>query len=214
MKFKIKSRFDDNKTLFTAELGAEFKTASLKVQLGAAAKLAVKNNVNLNHANLRCAILHKANLSSADLSYADLSYADLSYADLSYADLAHANLCNAYLFEANLHKADLNHANLTDAKYVGDFTMPNGMKFSEYLRDVVPALLTAGGKTLAEIIAAKAWKCHSWRNCPMHVAFGIQNLAEGPPLLRARIEEFINYFDAGLIPEPKIEMDIPKVKGQ
>jgi len=80
--------------------------------------------------------------------------------------------------------------------------MPDGMLFSTYKRDVVPALLTAGGKTMDEIRASGCWDCHTWTNCPMHVAFGISSPEEGPILLRSRIKEFVDLFDAGLIPAP------------
>jgi len=87
---------------------------------------------------------------------------------------------------------------------VPDFTMRDGMLFSEYLRDVVPALLTAGGKTIEEVVASGAWDCHSWDNCPMHVALNIRDSSEAPPLLRARVHEFVKLFDGGLIPKPEV----------
>ena len=103
---------------------------------------------------------------------------------------------------ADLTDAVLTRAVLTDVKNVGDFRMTDGMKFNDYKRDVVPALLTAGGKTMAEIQASNCWECHDWGNCPMHVAFGITSPDQGPPLLRARIKEFVQFFDARLIPAP------------
>jgi len=121
---------------------------------------------------VKWAIETKTDLSSADLSSANLRYANLSSADLSYA------------------------------KNLGDWTMPDGIKWSQYLSAVVPALLTAGGKTMDEIQASGCWDCHSWENCPMHVAFGIGTPDEGPPLLRARIVEFIQFFDGRMIPAP------------
>src|SRR5690606_33899196 len=126
----------------------------------------------------------------------------LADAYLARAYLERANLARANLAGANLAGANLAGAYLADAKNMPDFTMPDGLKFSEYLRDVVPALLTAGGKTLDEIRASGAWDCHDWSNCPMHVAFGITDPSQGPPLLRGRIMEFITYFDAKMIPAP------------
>ena len=38
----------------------------------------------------------------------------------------------------------------------------------------------------------------------MHVAFDIKSTADGPALLRGRIKEFVQLFDAEMIPEPKL----------
>jgi hypothetical protein len=108
---------------------------------------------------------------------------------------------------ANLSGANLRDANLSGAKDVPDFTMPDGLLFSEYLRDVVPALLTAGGKTIKEIINGGAWDCHSWDNCPMAMAFGVHRVEDVPPLYRARAQEFVRFFDARMIPAPVIESE-------
>ena len=83
--------------------------------------------------------------------------------------------------------------------------MPDGTKWETYLSETVPALLVAGGKTIAEIVQCGAWECHSWSNCPMHAAFGINNPNQGPTLLRPRIAEFMHFFDARLIPCPVVE---------
>ena len=155
---------------------------SWRVKLGLAVKVAFKSGADLRDANLSGADLRDADLRDANLSGANLRDADLSGADLSGADLSDADL--------------------SGAKNVGDFTMSDGLKFSEYLRDVVPALLTAGGKTVKEIVDSGAWDCHSWDNCPMHVAFGIEDANEAPPLLRARVKELVQFFDAKLIPVP------------
>jgi hypothetical protein len=118
-----------------------------------------------------------------------LSDAYLSFADLSVADLSGPNLRGA---------------NLRRARNRSDWTMPDGFKFSKYLSDVVPALLTSGGKTLKEVLETGCWQCHSWENCPMHAAFGIDSSEEAPPLLIPRVKEFVQFFDQGLIPEPKL----------
>jgi hypothetical protein len=65
---------------------------------------------------------------------------------------------------------------------------------------VVPALCQSGGKTLADVAAA--WDCHEWANCPMHVAFGAASESDCPILLRPRVTQFVQLFDAGLIPNP------------
>ena len=75
------------------------------------------------------------------------------------------------------------------------------------MAEVVPALLMAGGKPLADVLAAlKArggWAaCHQWSNCPLHEAFGADGLDGVPPLYRWEAAQFVQLFDAGLIPEP------------
>ena len=119
----------------------------------------------------------------------DLRGADLSYADFSDADLRGADLSDANLRGANLRDADLSYANL-----------PAGYTWETYLAEVVPALCVAGGVPL-EVVAA-SWECHTWKNCPMHAAFGVTSVAEVPPLYRAEAELFVTLFDAGLIPNP------------
>src|SRR4030095_1016129 len=122
------------------------------------------------HFSIRLGLaVKKAIDSSADLRFADLRSADLSYADLRSADLSYA-------------------------ENVGDFTMSDGIKFSDYKRDVVPALLTSGGKILDDIRAAGAWECHEWTNCPMAIAFSVDRIENIPPLYRARAQEFIKFF--------------------
>ncbi len=180
-----------------------------RFRLRAAVEIAVGRKANLSDADLSGANLSAADLSGANLSAADLSAADLRDADLRAADLRAADLSAADLSAADLSAADLRDADLRDAKNVGDFTMPDGLLFSEYLRDVVPALLTAGGKTIEQIVAAGAWECHEWSNCPMAVAFGIVDQQHAPPLLRARVREFVQFFDAGLIPCPAPKVEPP-----
>ena len=109
---------------------------------------------------------------------------------LSGASLAGANLAEASLARANLDGASL------DEKTI----LPTGETWKEYLTVVVPALLTAGGKSLQEIATPKTWDCHTWENCPMAEAFGGHSLQDVPILLRPRAEQFIKFFDAKLIP--------------
>jgi hypothetical protein len=157
-------------------------------------KRADLSSADLSYADLSYADLSYADLRSADLSYADLRSADLSYADLSYAYLSYADLRNAYLRNADLSYADLRSADLRNAY------LPTGERFDKYLAEVVPALLTAGGKTVEELVPS--FSCHQWANCPMHEAFGIDGAGEGPPLLVPRIEQFVHLFDNGQIPAP------------
>lgn len=76
-----------------------------------------------------------------------------------------------------------------------------GETWKEYKEQVVPALLTAGGKTLQEVVE-KGWNCHSWQNCPMAEAFSTHDLSGVPILLRPRAEQFIKFFDSNLLPRP------------
>jgi hypothetical protein len=109
---------------------------------------------------------------------------DLSRANLSGADLSGVNLSGAHLSGAHLSGAIL----------------PTGERWESYLSEVVPALLIAGGKTLAG--TREHWECHVWDNCPMPYAFGAHGLKGVPVLLRPRVEQFIQFFDAKLIPCP------------
>lgn len=129
----------------------------------------------------------RADLSNAVLRNAILSNADLSYADLSYADLSNADLRNA----------DLTNAILTD-----------GVLWETFLSELVPALLTAGGKTLAEVATPEVWACHAWSSggiaCPIATAFDCSSLSGVPPLYRWQAERFIQFFDVGLVPLPTV----------
>ena len=157
---------------------------------------------DLYGADLRGADLSGAYLYGADLSGADLSGANLYQADLYKADLTGANLHGANLYQANLSEADLSGADLRGA------TLPDNTKFEKYLAESVPALLTAGGKTLTEVLSTGCWKCHSWENCPMHAAFGISSVQGAPEPLRERVELFVTLFDARALPEPSISRNI------
>src|SRR5690242_7860682 len=66
---------------------------------------------------------------------------------------------------------------------------------AEYKRDIVPALLRAGGRALAEVATQETWACHSWQNCPMAEAFRVHDLSDIPPLYRWQAERFIQLFD-------------------
>jgi hypothetical protein len=153
---------------------------------------------DLGYADLRGANLRGANLRGANLRGADLSGANLGYADLGYADLSGANLGYANLGYANLRGADLSGANLGDVLW------------QTYLDEVVPALLQAGGGSLAEVATPETWACHSWRDsekgiaCPIAAAFDCAGLGGVPPLYRMQAERFVQFFDAGLIPMPQV----------
>ncbi len=149
---------------------------------------------DLSGADLSGAYLSGANLIRADLSGANLIRAYLSGAYLNGADLSGANLSGAYLSGADLSGANLSGANLSGANLSG------AMKWEQYITEVVPALCTAGGKTLEEVSAA--WDCHDWTNCPMAIAFGVHALSDVPILYRREAEFFVTLFDAKAIPNP------------
>ncbi len=117
---------------------------------------------------------------------------------LSGANLSGASLRGANLSGVNLSGADLSGADLRGA------ILQTGERWEAYLVEVVPALLTAGGKSVAQIVASGAWQCHSWDNCPMAIAFGVNAPDKTPRLLHTRVEQFVQLFDAGLIPEPEV----------
>jgi hypothetical protein len=200
-----------NADLIGANLSkADLRNANL---IGANLRYAILSNANLSGANLiganlRNADLRNANLSYADLRNADLSTADLRNADLSYADLSYADLSNADLSNADLRYANLsNDADLRNA-ILSNAILPTGERWEEYLSETVPAFLTAGGKSLAEVLATGCWECHEWSNCPTHAAFGANIIDDVPILLRPRAEQFIQFFDAGLIPEPSVPQTV------
>ena len=124
----------------------------------------------------------QANLRYADLRYANLRYANLQYANMRYANLQFANLRSAEMGEATV--------------------LTYGESWLTYLNEVVPSLLCAGGKPLADVATKEHWECHDWNNCPMAAAFGVKSQDETPKLLRPRVDEFVQLFDAGLIPMP------------
>ena len=96
-------------------------------------------------------------------------------------------------------------ANLYGANLDGDTTLETGETWKEYLEATLPALLTAGGKTIEEV--ASHWDCHDWHNCPMAFAFGVESESQCPILLRPRVRQFVRMFDAGLVPNPIADAD-------
>jgi hypothetical protein len=121
-------------------------------------------------------------------------------ANLAGAYLDGANLDGANLDGANLAGANLAGANLAGANLAANTVLPNRVRWDDYLRELVPALLVAGGKKLIEVATPAVWDCHSWDNCPMRAAFDAHGLSDVPPLYRAEAELFVKLFDAKLIP--------------
>ena len=182
--------------------GAYLKGAYLK---GANLKGANLEGANLEGANLKGAYLKGAYLYGANLEGAYLNGAYLNGAYLKGAYLYGANLEGAYLYGANLEGANLKGANLKGANLKGanlkgDTTIETGETWNQYLVEVLPALLTAGGRPISDVLMLQHWTCHSWENCPIAAAFQADGLSGVPMLLRPRAEQFIRFFDAKLIP--------------
>jgi len=199
VKIEIKSRYSGG-VLFSFEAGTLKAAIEAAVNCDANLGGADLGGADLGDADLRDANLRDANLGGADLGGADLGDADLRDANLRGANLRGANLRGANLGDANLGGADLRGANLRGAKNTATAVLDTGETLAEYIRDVMPALLTTGGKTLAEV--AGGWNCHSWDNCPMAIAFSVKGESEAPALYRPRIRQFVQLFDAGLLPCP------------
>jgi uncharacterized protein YjbI with pentapeptide repeats len=185
--------------------------------IAAAVIKAVSNRASLNGANLNRASLDRASLDGASLDGASLDGASLDGASLYRASLNGANLNGASLYGAslygasldgaslngaNLYGASLYGANLYGAKLSETTVMPNGETWKKYLSEVMPALLVAGGLTMAQVCDPAHWNCHDWNNCPMAAAFGVESEDQTPALLRPRVREFVQLFDAKLIPNP------------
>jgi hypothetical protein len=154
----------------------------------------IKRGADLRDADLCGANLRDANLCGADLRDADLYGADLYGADLRDADLRGADLCGANLRGANLCGADLRDADLSGANLC-DTIIPTGETWETYLAEVVPALIEAGGHTIPD----EGWQCHSWNNCPMACAFGVNSIGHIPILYRPRVKQFVQFYDSYLI---------------
>ena len=145
----------------------------------ASMKDAVENaaevGINLSGAGLRGARLSRADLSGANLSGADLRFAKLSGADLSGADLSGADLYGAI--------------------------MPDGRTFEEYKTDPLANICS---EPEARKRAVAAWGNHTWRDCPMHSAFGYNGINDAPEDKRKIVAAFVALFDARLLPKPEI----------
>jgi hypothetical protein len=175
------------------------------VLTGADLRGAVLTDVVLTGAVLTGADLTDADLTGAVLADAVLAGADLTDADLTGAVLTRAVLRGAVLTGADLTDADLTGAVLggavlTDADLRGAVLGDGYTQWEQYKSEVVPTLLVAGGKSLDEVANPESWNCHSWSNCPMHAAFGVDSLADVPALYRRLASEFIQFFDARLLP--------------
>jgi hypothetical protein len=162
------------------------------------------------HASLREAVIAAvesgANLTGANLTGANLSGAYLSGANLSGADLSGANLTRANLTRANLTGAYLSGANLSGAKDADSVTLPEGVTFAEFKSAILPAFLTAGGKTLESF--RESWECHDWTNCPTKHAHNADSLAQVPAVWRPWANRFIQLFDTKSLPWSVVQAHI------
>lgn len=148
---------------------------------------------------------NKADLEGANLEGANLEGADLGGADLRGANLRRANLRGANLWRANLMGANLMGADLEEAN------LPTGETWEDYKTKVVPELLT--NSIPIEQIVATSWDIHHWSACPMATRFHCQGIDGIPHLLRPRVEQFVQFFDAHLLDTLPQEMGwLPKEK--
>ena len=119
------------------------------------------------------------------------------------ANLDGATLDGANLDGATLDGATLDGATLDGATLDGATRLETGERWEQYLKDVVPQLLVAGGQSLSSF--AEHWTCYSWDNCPMAHAFRCTSEEDTPLLLRPRVRQFVQLFDARLIPSTVLE---------
>lgn len=152
--------------------------------------------------HLTDAQLSGLNFQSLQFAGTNFEGANLRGADFRNADMQEADFRNAHLEGANLLGADIRYAHFKGVKFGSNTIMPWGETWKEYCEEVVPALLTSTGKTLKEVLDTGCWE-RSWPDGPMFTVFGIQDINEGPFLLRPRIKEFYGFFNDGVIPKPK-----------
>ncbi len=69
---------------------------------------------------------------------------------------------------------------------------------------LVPSLLEAGGRSLGEVLATGCWEYHDWTNCPIHTAFGADDIKGVPQEFRGRAAVFISLFDHKMLRKPSI----------
>ncbi len=106
------------------------------------------------------------------------------------AHLRGANLRGAYLEGANLEGAHLRGAHLRGAN------LGSGVMWEDFVKEVTPTLLTAGGKDLAGV--AEHWGCCTWDGdiaCPIAWAFDAKSLSDVPALHRYNAHLFITFHD-------------------
>lgn len=119
-------------------------------------------------------------------------------ANLRDANLGGANLEGADLRDANLRGAYLEDAYLGGANLVGA-TMIDGRKWEDYSADHLAGICQTP-EVKAKAIAA--WGAHSWQDCPMHCALGIDDSAqaENPVAVTA----WVALYDSNLLSKPEL----------
>jgi hypothetical protein len=156
----------------------------------------------------REANLHGMDLSKADLRNADLEGAALDGTNLQGAKLQGASLQGARLQAASLQGVNFQWASLDQVGMHGvnleGAILEDGIRWETYITAVVPALLQAGGRSLAEVLATGCWGCDTWEHGPLAEAFGVHRLEDIPPLYRWQAERFLRFFRAGLLPIPAL----------
>jgi hypothetical protein len=127
----------------------------------------------------------------------------------SEARTSEARTSEARTSEARTSETRTSGANLRGADLGDDTVLPDGVVWNAYVADLVPALLTAGGKRLEDVATEAVWGCHRWGSdgealgCPIATAFNVHALSAVPVLYRAQANQFIQFFDAGLVPRPE-----------
>lgn len=195
--------------------GADLRNADLHE---AVLRDSVLPGVNFSGANLRGSDLRDSDLSEdANFSGANLQDADLRRCDLHGVDFQDADLQGALFRDSVLRGADFRRSNLDDvdlqgadlqgadfqgAKNVETIILDTNGTMHDYIEQIMPALLVAGGKTIEEVAAG--WDCHDWGNCPMSIAFSVHRLDDVPILFRLRARQFVDLFDARLLPRPTV----------
>ena len=102
-----------------------------------------------------------------------------------------------WLSDMSGSRADLSGADLSGASL-------SWATWERYTTEIVPALLKAGVLPLADLVTPEHWDCHSWDNCPMAAAFGVNELAKVPALHRLEAARFVELFDAKALPLEKV----------
>lgn len=166
-------------------------------------------DTSLRNADLINVVFRSCELANVDLTTACLRSAKFIDCNISNCDFAGANLTNVTAnfsmmhcrFDgANLQGTDFSLGDEADGNSISDKTVLScGVPYDEFLSDVVPYLLQAGGVPLEKTMGEVTWDCHSWDNCPMRVAFNASGNNEIPPQFRPLAKQFIELFDFGLI---------------
>ena len=89
---------------------------------------------------------------------------------------------------------DLPCADLSNA------TLPDGRTFEKYKQDHLANLCFLNRKR--ETVQSQHGGSHSWSDCPMHAAFGYNDINDAPKDDRIFVAAFVALFDGKLLPKP------------